>query len=157
WLVILDDGEYHSTANAIAQALFDANLSPRHTFEPLGLGIPYLDRFEDFVTTLGDPRWAAWQLARYAELLTGFLLSHLANATVPPIEPEKVTRPSVPISFGLLRKTLVQVAAALPPGDSTWPEFFVRIVKEDSRERHCLERINEDRNNTAHGRLARTL
>ncbi len=51
------------------------------------LGVPYLDLFEEQAARASDPRWAAWMIVRYAELLAGYALFVLADAANPRVIP----------------------------------------------------------------------
>jgi hypothetical protein len=114
--------------------------------------------FQEQAIRASHPQWAAWLWIRYAELLVGYLFFVLASSRVPRLLPGDHLEEDKPSSFGLLRASAVTLAEQLRL-DSTagpWARFVGTVLGEDARGQRRLERINQDRNNIAHGRRFRS-
>jgi O-acetyl-ADP-ribose deacetylase (regulator of RNase III) len=153
WLVIFREELLADVLQAGVQTWLDlVPALPRG--EPFDLGVPYLDLFEEQVLRASGPQWSAWMTVRYAEVLAGYLLAVLAEAPVPPVGPADLLDEDRQVTFGFLRTSAVGLAERVlaQPGVSPWPALVARLLREDYRGGHRLERINHARNDIAHGR-----
>jgi len=156
WLVVYESELVQEVVNALVQALID-RVPPSSKYEPLALGVGYLDLFEQKVLRSNHPRWSTWLLVRYCELLTWFLFAHLAVVQTPSVTPQQIIESDRPASFGVIREAAAKLAKTPPLGDPVdeWPRFFAKLVRRDCERGRRLEQINVDRNNIAHGRQFR--
>jgi O-acetyl-ADP-ribose deacetylase (regulator of RNase III) len=156
WLVVSRDDLIPEVLNSIVQAIIDRSSLGDWT-EPLDLGISYLDQFDRRVRRAGHPGWCAWMTTRHAELLTGFIMFVLAHAHDPQVWPENVLEPERPVPFGVLRERAVSLAMEAHTGykEQSWPSFLAKLIHRDVKGSRRLEKINQDRNDIAHGRAHR--
>ncbi|HJT79519.1 MAG TPA: macro domain-containing protein [Gemmataceae bacterium] len=152
WLVIYDPRLLSGVLQAGVQAWVE-RVPMLPVWEPLALGVPHLDAFEEQVIRSSHPQWAAWMFVRFAELVTGYLTSLLAMRKRPPDLPTQVVKEREPVTFGLLRLTGARMAKLVLAGGAAdaWAGLAARLFAEDQKARR-LECINQDRNNLAHGR-----
>jgi len=155
WLVVPEKQIMSIVLGAVVQAVIDRNKAAIN-YEPLSLGVPYLDDFEIQLLHSGHPQWSAWLTTRYCELLTGFIFSVLARTIMPSVRPEDIMEPDRPASFGLIRDSVRYIAKKIISRDVplSWSEFLAQLIQHDIKHRR-LERINCDRNDIAHGRTFR--
>ena len=103
-----------------------------------------------------NPQWYAWMLCRFAELMIGFVFFELAKAQRPELQPKDVGKADRPIVFGLLlelARRIVRDPESLPA--DRWFQFLASRLR-DREGADCVTRINQDRNNIAHGRAFRS-
>ena len=148
----LDDSSIKAVSNSLVQAILDAKFS-RRMLEPLGLGVSYLDMFEEKHLGASHAEWLAWMAARYCELLTGLAFYHLACMGKNPLAPWDLVKEDRPASFGLTRDKATRLASGFPGSNATggWQSFFAWIFNREAKNRVLL-RVIQDRNNIAHGR-----
>jgi hypothetical protein len=154
WLTVYENDHYPTVLNGLTQALSD-QAKQRGGWNPMHLGVGYIDRFEQTVCGSTHPRWMAWLLVRYAELVTGHLLCLLASTRS--LSPPDLFDPDRPACFGVLRTHAYRLAKELrqiPP--SSLEEWACRIAESTYNQAGRLSRLNEDRNNIAHGRDCRS-
>jgi hypothetical protein len=156
WLVIYDPLLLPRVLQAGVQAWLERVPVPPG-WEPFGLGVPHLDEFEGQVIRSSHPQWMAWMFVRFAELVTGYLTSLLAMRMQPASLPTHVVEERKPVAFGTLRSTGEKLAkAALAEGGTDpWVGLVARLFSEDAAKGRKLDRINQERNNIAHGRSFR--
>jgi len=133
-----------------------AHTSTSCHWEPFNLGVPYLDLFESQMVRESHPKYAAWMHVRFAELITGHATSALAVETH--LAPENIVQQGKPISFGRLRHRAKELAAQFnaDAAQSNWHGFLAGLVNK-AIEKQIIKRINDDRNDIAHGREARAV
>jgi O-acetyl-ADP-ribose deacetylase (regulator of RNase III) len=161
WLVIYSGDEdklLSPVLNAIVQALIDRSSVTTVGFDPFQLGVSYIDEFELQFMHSYHPQWLAWLFARFAELITCFMYYHLALANQPPIYPPQVMNEDAPASFGTMRASAIDIVKSHPISDAmdSWTRFFASLIETDLYGDNCLQRLNTDRNNIAHGREFRS-
>jgi O-acetyl-ADP-ribose deacetylase len=122
------------------------------------LGVGFLDRFNQRQLHAGDPRFRAWMLTRYTELLIEYIFFHLASVSEPPVDVETTLPPGLGMSFGFSRLEAQNLAIRLEQDGNVegWPAYFVKQLRKDMHVGHRLQRIIQDRNNLAHGKAARS-
>jgi len=156
WLVLRSDA-YPRAIDAAIQGVIDAH----QAFSAIGdlqLGISFLDSFNRRQVHSGDPRFLGWMLTRYTELLVSYLMFRLAVEAGDEGKVERLLSPGKSLSFGAARVEAQNLALRLrdrqlPEG---WPCFIREKLLKDMHSAHRLLRINDDRNQLAHGRQARS-
>jgi O-acetyl-ADP-ribose deacetylase (regulator of RNase III) len=153
WLVVYDEPTFHSIIEAGIQAWLTHTM-PKVQWEPFGLGIPYLDLFEDQVNRERHPRWSAWMHVRYAELATGYLAFVLG--AIAGKKAEHFVPSGKPLTFGKVRTTAEHLAFKLLEGQQKgpWQQFLAKLMA-DAVSTGVIRRLNDDRNAIAHGLEAR--
>jgi len=152
-LVVRNPEIIDGVLRAVVQAFID-RIPQLPDSELLSLGVSYLDQFERDSIRSHEPKWLAWMLARYCELLTGYLFYQLATASAPPVAPQNIMELDRPASFGLIRSEASRLAKSnsLMDCKKEWTRFFINMLRRDLEQERRLERINRDRNDIAHGR-----
>lgn len=156
WLAVRGP-TYGRVLDPLVQGLIDSALGVSPIAD-LTLGIGYLDRFNQRQVRSGDPRFLAWMLTRYTELLLGYLLFRLAVAAGREGMVQRLIPAGQSLSFGRIRTDTQHLAlrlnghAELAP----WPRRLVDMVLSDHHHQRRLLRLNEDRNHLAHGKAARS-
>lgn len=121
---------------------------------PLELGVPWVDLYEaHHVASNRHPQWSAWTLARLAELVVAYVTASLATASA--CGPDACLPAGRPAAFGTLREiALKRAKASQMTRTSSWVAFLRERLLAGESGGH-LRRLNEDRNNLAHGRAHR--
>jgi O-acetyl-ADP-ribose deacetylase (regulator of RNase III) len=154
WLAVRGD-QAADLVEPLVQGLVDG-LYGEAAIAQWELGVSFLDRFSRCQVHSGDPRFRAWMLTRYAELLVEYMFFHLAVASQPPLGVEKALLPGRGLSFGFVRQEAQNLALRAAGGVSGgWCGFLADRLRADMQIAHVVLRITEDRNNLAHGRVAR--
>lgn len=155
WLAVRR-GTYHQIVDALIQGLIDSHLG-RSPILDLRLGIGYLDRFNSLHVRSADPRFLAWMLLRYAELLASYLLARLAIAAGADGAVTRLIPIGQSLSFGMIRRETQTLALQLQHTANLdrWTQHLLTLVLSDMQRPHRLGRLNEDRNRLAHGQQAR--
>jgi O-acetyl-ADP-ribose deacetylase (regulator of RNase III) len=156
WLAVYHAEEYPATINAVTQAMADAADDWRK-LPYVNLGIPYLDQLEEEKFTSGHPKWATWVLLLYTEQLTRYLLFQLAQAAEPPVLPPTLLEEKHPLSFGFARASACKLATTVKKDTSCKLRPLAMALVRDNKDLRRLIRLNQDRNNLAHGRPFRGL
>ncbi|NEV60362.1 macro domain-containing protein [Thiorhodococcus minor] len=156
WLAVRR-GTYDQIVDSLIQGLIDHHLgvSP---IQDLRLGIGYLDQFNRLHVRSADPRFLAWMLLRYAELLASYLLARLAIAAGPAGAVTQLIPIGQSLSFGMVRRDTQHLALQLQSAVSLdpWTRHLRTLVLSDMHLHHRLSHLNEDRNRLAHGQPSRT-
>lgn len=156
WLVVFEERLIDDVLEAGVQSwLRRLPIAPR--WEPFGLSVPHVDVFEQQVIRERHPRWVSWMHLRYAEVVTGYILSELARAASPPVMPEDVMKAQgYPLTFGAVRSHAERIASRrrgeFLPGSRAW--FLAKLI-EDGVATGVVKALNDDRNDLAHGRQVR--
>jgi hypothetical protein len=154
WLVVFEKDLFPDVLNAATQALADRANQGRH-WDPLNLGVRYIDQFEEAAFGNNHPRWIAWLLVRYAELVTGHLLYLLASAQG--IPPQEILDPNRPVCFGVLRQNAYRMAREQRTSSSDPAPWIDDLAETVYSFGSSLQKLNEDRNHIAHGRDPRSV
>lgn len=155
WLVVYDAPLVAPVLNSVVQSVIDQQ-TEGFQWEPLRLGIPHLDRFEEEAVQTSSPKWGAWTMVRYVELLIHYMFSHLASRHAVPLRPEDVIASGTMTSFGYLRrKACERSEGVVKAAADEWTQFLAHRMLHDCETRERLLRINQDRNAIAHGRSFR--
>lgn len=155
WLAVRS-GTYDQIVDPMIQGLIDHHLGAS-PIQDLRLGIGYLDQFNRLHVRSADPRFLAWMLLRYAELLASYLLARLAIAAGQAGAVTQLIPIGQSLSFGMIRRDTqhlalqLQSAACLDP----WTQHLRTLVLSDMKFHHRLSHLNEDRNRLAHGQQSR--
>jgi O-acetyl-ADP-ribose deacetylase (regulator of RNase III) len=156
WLVIYDGRLLDDVLEAGVQSWIRA-LPIEPGWEPFGIGIPHVDLFERQLIRERHPRWVSWMLVRYAEIVTGYILSELALSASPPVMPEEVVRAQgYPLCFGDVRNHAERMARQHK--GSYVPDSragFLSELIESGVATGIMKALNGDRNDLAHGRQVR--
>jgi O-acetyl-ADP-ribose deacetylase (regulator of RNase III) len=152
WLVLRETELFHRSVEAGIEAWI-GQLPLAAKWEPLAIKVAYIDFFEDqLLRRVTHPQWAAWMHVRYAELVTGYMLFALASTTEGNLKPEAVAGKGRPLTFGTVRIEAARIAKHVASnGKHGWNSLFARIALQDD----LIKRINDDRNDIAHGRTFR--
>jgi len=157
WLVIPPEADTSELVQAMVQAMLD-RLMGTPLLDGFSIGVDYLDEFAVTQVKSSDPRYAALQLTRYAELLTGFMMYLLAAASSPLKLPADLLDYGQSLTFGWARQNAQHLALQLER-DATlggWPAYCAGRILKDKRGPKRLLEINDDRNALAHGLNARS-
>ncbi|NEV62341.1 macro domain-containing protein [Thiorhodococcus minor] len=156
WLAVRLE-TYNQIVDPLIQGLIDHHLGAS-PIEDLRLGIGYLDRFNSLHVRSADPRFLAWMLLRYAELLATYLLARLAIAAGPDGAVHQLIPIGQSLSFGMIRRETQTLALQLRHTASLdpWTQHLRALVLADAHLPHRLFRLNQDRNHLAHGQQFRT-
>lgn len=121
----------------------------------LDLGVPWIDLYEaHHVVCNRHPQWSSWTLARLAELVVGYIAATSALAAGRSNGPTACFAAGRPVAFGTLREITLRHARAAWVARDPWP-VFLRERFAVAEKRGHLRRLNEDRNDLAHGRAHR--
>lgn len=158
WLVIrpgIKKQRMTRILDSTVQAMIDRFSTSK--FNPLHLGVTFIDDFEHQVVHSNHPKWFAWLLCRYAELIAYFIYCQLAMTLRSPILPHNVLKEGSPAAFGLFRDGAESIVRAnnRPPDADEWTQLCYSLIADDFNRRN-LEHINQDRNDIAHGRESRS-
>lgn len=94
-----------------------------------------------------------WLLTRYAEIVLSYMcyrIMHFQRA-----DTKTTFADGRALTFGRLRKLIKTILESEPPPDP-WCVFYHRQLAEDLRNENRTARINDDRNNIAHGQSCRS-
>lgn len=122
----------------------------------LDLRVPWIDLYEaHHVVCNRHPQWSSWTLARLAELVVGYIATCVTVASSSTNSPTTQLTEGRPAAFGTMREVALKSAKilrgrALDP----WTDFLCQRLSLAEKQGH-FQRLNEDRNNLAHGRAHR--
>lgn len=156
WLVVYHGEEYPAAINAITQALADA-AGDRQRLPALSVGVSYLDKFEEEKLTARHTKWATWMILLYTEQLIRYMLFQLALASNPIVGPHTLLDEDKPLSFGYARASAYKLANLLGKDTASPVRPLAEAIVRDNNGQQRLVRMNQDRNNLAHGRSFREL
>ncbi len=159
WLVEQDEKKATILLDAIVQRLLEhASGNAAHVDFHFDLGINFLDLFEKKFIATSDKHWLKWLVVRYFELVVGYTFFTLACYRVPKLLPQDILNSNQHATFGFYRRSLKTCFQ-----DVEHVDFSNQHVNHLSRNITNLEiiniidRVNNDRNNIAHGRENRDI